>query len=242
MVVSICTLSSRVGLRTRAWISGLLLASSGCVADEPPRPEIRDQVLELAGGSLHVLDRGSRSGPAVLLLHGARFEAETWLELGTLDVLAQAGYRAVALDLPGFGRSGPWGGQEASVIRDVLAGLGLPQAVVVSPSMSGRYSVPWLLESAEHALGFVAVAPVGTEPLIGAPGIRELPTLLLWSTVDPVVAPERAKALQAWFSKAELVWFEGAGHPCYLDDPELFHRSLLAFLSRVGAERSEGGG
>lgn len=37
----------------------------------------------------------------VLLLHGIRFSSENWLNIGTLETLAKAGCRAVAVDLPG---------------------------------------------------------------------------------------------------------------------------------------------
>jgi len=42
---------------------------------------------------------------AVLLLHGARFTSQTWIDLGTVELLARAGHRVVAVDLPGCGAS-----------------------------------------------------------------------------------------------------------------------------------------
>lgn len=40
----------------------------------------------------------------VLLLHGIRFSSDTWLQLRTLATLAENGYQAVAIDLPGKAR------------------------------------------------------------------------------------------------------------------------------------------
>lgn len=51
------------------------------------------RVLEVPGG-----------GPPVLLLHGYADSAETWSEV--LRGLGEAGQRALAVDLPGFGRAG----------------------------------------------------------------------------------------------------------------------------------------
>lgn len=85
----------------------------------------------------------------MLLLHGIRFSSETWQNLGTLHRLAQAGYRAVAIDLPGLGRSkeakapAPIGELvPSSFLAAVVDALDLGPPVVISPSLSGMYSCP----------------------------------------------------------------------------------------------------
>ena len=37
----------------------------------------------------------------VLLLHGAAFTSQNWLDLGTIGLIAAMGHRAVAIDIPG---------------------------------------------------------------------------------------------------------------------------------------------
>ena len=56
-----------------------------------------------------------------------------------------------------------------------------------------------------------------------------LPTLVVWGENDTVTeADVLTKALDG-----RTLILEGAGHACYLDRPEEFHRELLAFLQAL---------
>ena len=41
----------------------------------------------------------------ILLLHGSQFSSTTWINIGTMKLLAASNYRAVAIDLPGKAKS-----------------------------------------------------------------------------------------------------------------------------------------
>ncbi len=63
------------------------------------------EVDDTEGGSLriHYVDEGPRDGEVVLLLHGE--PSWSYLYRTMIPVLTRAGYRCIAPDLPGFGRS-----------------------------------------------------------------------------------------------------------------------------------------
>jgi 3-oxoadipate enol-lactonase len=110
------------------------------------------------------------SGPAVVLLHAGIADRTMWSE--HLEPLADAGYRALALDLSGFGEASVTAGEQAPWL-DVLAtmdALGLPRAALVGNSFGGAV-----------ALRVAAVAPerVSALALISAPapGIEATPEL-----------------------------------------------------------------
>jgi pimeloyl-ACP methyl ester carboxylesterase len=63
------------------------------------------------------------------------------------------------------------------------------------------------------------------------PRTAQIPTLLVWGSLDTAVDPASAAQLQQCFKNCRLVMFEGAGHLPYEEVPEEFNRAVAAFLS-----------
>ncbi len=193
--------------------------------------EGQEDVVEVRGHPIHFLSAGPEVGRPVLLLHGGRFDSDTWHKLGTLDVLAAAGHRVIAIDLPGFGRSPVWKVDRSTFLAELLPVLGVVLPVVVSPSMSGAFSFPLIVGHPEMVGGFVPVAPVGVPEFANKLGKSAVPALIIWGAKDEVIPPSQAGTLAAGFADARTVILPGASHPAYLDAPERFHAELLKFLA-----------
>lgn len=192
--------------------------------------EIESLWTEVGGNRVHYLVAGPEGGRAVVFLHGAAFQAQTWKDIGTLEELAGAGYRAYALDLPGFGESSEARVDPNTWLAELLEQLGVSKPVVVSPSMSGRFSLPLVTSNPERLAGFVAVAPVG----LGRYGDRlkniTVPVLAIWGETDRIVPHTQQELLVELAPDARKVVVAGAGHACYMDDAATFHAELLRFL------------
>ena len=211
----------------------LVLASCGETASPPAASGPTSRMLSVGVDRIHLLEAGDPTAPPIVLLHGAKFSAATWRDLGTLDFLAEHGFHAVAVDLPGFGGSPESSLRPEEFFPDMLAALAMPRPVVVSPSMSGRFSLPTAAAHPELFAGLVAVAPVGVPDHLERLAEGSLPILALWGSADTVVPPAVAEALVARLAAAELVVLPGAGHACYQDAPQPFHDALLRFAKRV---------
>jgi pimeloyl-ACP methyl ester carboxylesterase len=195
-------------------------------------PTIASQYATIQQIRIHYLEAGGSGRPAVLLLHGASFSAQTWQDLGTLSLLAGQGCRAVAADLPGFGQSEPGNPDEPEAfLAELLEQLTIDRPVLVAPSMSGGYSLPLVARHPEKLRGFVAVAPVGIaryEPELAG---NRLPVLAVWGGDDRIVPLEQAERLVRALPKARLVVLENAGHACYLQATAEFHQHLTQFVA-----------
>src|SRR5437763_6467401 len=67
----------------------------------PGMSEIQHSIVESNGIRIHVVEQGR--GPLVLLVHGFPESWYSWRH--QLPALADAGYRAAAIDVRGYGRS-----------------------------------------------------------------------------------------------------------------------------------------
>lgn len=175
----------------------------------------------------------------LLFLHGAAFQSETWSKLGTLHFMANAGYRPIAIDLPG-GKGKTKSFKVSSNDGFLLAvkeafGLQDTPVIIISPSMSGSYSIPLLFSHPEAFKGYVPVAPTST----GSHSHEEyakvkVPTCIIYGEEDKGLGVESLGNLSGIPGSTVHV-LKDAHHPAYLDEPKEFHRILLEFASGLYA-------
>ncbi|MET8749392.1 alpha/beta hydrolase [Streptomyces sp. NPDC004667] len=113
-------------------------AASAVRIDVPGGRKVTHRDVAANGARFHVAECGD--GPLVLLLHG--FPQFWWTWRHQLTALADAGYRAVAMDLRGVGGSDrtPRGYDPANLALDitgVVRSLGEPDAALVGHDLGG---------------------------------------------------------------------------------------------------------
>ena len=205
----------------------LSLLLVGVVTAQTP---ITQHNVKVTGSTLRYLEARPPGPMTVLLLHGGRFTSETWRELGTIATLAEAGHHVIAVDLPGYGSSEASGVARHGYLHQAL-GERWPASrfVIVSPSMSGGFSLPFVARHPDRVAGYVPVAPVGIDDHRAALERVDVPTLVVWGDNDQVIPVSQASVLAEALDGETLI-LAGASHPCYVDRPDEFHRALLDFI------------
>jgi pimeloyl-ACP methyl ester carboxylesterase len=121
------------------------------------------RILTVDGAPVHYLDAGR--GPVILMLHGFGDSSYTWHE--NLDALAGAGFRVVAVDLPGHGRSGLPADLRLSpqALADwtarFLDRLGVEKAVVAGSSLGGNVALALAADHPDRVDRLILLGPLG---------------------------------------------------------------------------------
>ncbi|TNE91001.1 MAG: alpha/beta hydrolase [Deltaproteobacteria bacterium] len=123
------------------------------------------QTIEVDGVTLAYVDSGGE-GRTVVFVHGL----SSWMAFWEYQIpeVSAAGYRVLALDLPGYGMSErpdapytpPW---YASIVAGFLDELEVESAVVVGHSMGGQTALTMALEHPEKVDALALAAPAGFE-------------------------------------------------------------------------------
>ena len=112
-------------------------------------------------------DEGRKDEPPVILIHGAGSNHLVW----PAELRRLAGQRVLAVDLPGHGRSGGVAHQTIASYADqmieLLAALGLFQAVFIGHSMGGAVALDLAVRHPAHVAGLGLIstgAYLGVDP------------------------------------------------------------------------------
>ena len=195
-----------------------------------------------ADGGVVYADVYGEAGRGLVLAHGGRFNKESWQKQAR--AFAEAGFRVLALDFRGYGKSrGP--GQSdpmsAPLHLDVLAAVrylrktGAKTVSVVGGSMGGGAAGDASIASPPGEIDrvvFLGAAPNGpAEKLHSA-------TLFIVARDDASGDGPRLPGIRAQYEKApqpkELIILDGSAHAQFLfqtDQADRVMREILRFLS-----------
>ncbi len=190
--------------------------------------------VEVDGGLITTIRAdGSYAKSTVLFLHGAAYTSQTWVQNEILAAVAAAGIDAIAIDLPGFGTSDRTGLEDEEFLAGLFVALDLDPAttIVISPSMSGGFSLPALRHPFfANLAGYVPVAPVGVNGFTSDGPALDIPALVVWGDGDGGDPQGSAEALASSFNNSTILILPDAGHAAYQQQPELFAQALIDFV------------
>ena len=146
---------------------------------------VSQRFITIASGiRLRVVEAGSVNAPPVVLVHG--WACTPWIFHANIPALAEAGFRVIAVELPGHGLSDKPedpGQYTAESLRDAVIAaldtLGLPVAAIAGHSMGASIAVRVADRIPDRVSAVAMLSPVG---FAGVPGMSLIRALTPRST------------------------------------------------------------
>jgi pimeloyl-ACP methyl ester carboxylesterase len=193
------------------------------------------------GGTVYANDYGAGE-KGVVLAHGGQFNKESWD--AQARTLVAAGFRVLALDFRGYGKSkgpGDASPMDAPLYQDVLAAVRyLKKTGTKSVSVVGASMGAWAAGDASVAskAGEIDRLVFLAEVMDGPIEKLKSPTLFIVARDDANSGGPRLTRIQAQYEKApepkKLIVLEGKAHAQFLfqtDQAERVMREIVEFLT-----------
>jgi pimeloyl-ACP methyl ester carboxylesterase len=177
-----CVNISSSPMKKRYLLAGLTGVVAGAVATKlltrPKDVSWRDSIdliyhpeyswfTRIDGVRIHYQEAGDENAPAIILIHG--FISSTLIWSGTFLPLADAGFRVIAIDLPGFGYSDKPADarytidSQAHAVVSLMDRLGIDTATIVGASYGGAIAATIALDYPERVDRLVLVGAVTSD-------------------------------------------------------------------------------
>ena len=170
----------------------VVLAAAGCAPPGPLAPEVATDAfrVEIAVGAplfatLSYLQAGDSRGTRVILVHGTPGSATAWSDY---VMSPPPGMEVVALDRPGFGRSGPSGAMtsladQAAAVLALMPAHGRP-VLLLGHSLGGPIVARVAADHPERVAGLVLLA-ASLDPALES--IHPMQYVGAWGLVKPLL-------------------------------------------------------
>ena len=179
------------------------------------------------------------SGMPMVLLHGYSFTLDIWREINLFSVLDSKNVPYLALDMP-YGLKSRCSKKtmdpmfNIQLVHHVLDKYSLNhKPLLVGASLGGYISLKYALEYPVSGLILIAPVRVSEERF---KKLRNIPILIIYGSKDKVVDLEELKSFTVSLKNCRLKIYDRAGHPAYLDHPELFKEDVYAFYRAIISE------
>lgn len=172
----------------------------------------------------------------VILLHGTSSTAKDWEQMGTLQLLATWGHRGIALDLPGYGKSTRdvvLPDKRPDFLNSLLSQLQTTQPVIVAPSVSALYVIPYVKANPNKIAAVVGISASfpNNYDIQDLKQIQETKMLIIYGEKD-IFGKKTADVFEN-IPNSQVRMVVAAGSQPHLEQPETFHRILYNFLKHI---------
>ena len=198
--------------------------------------DLHEIKIQTARGEIYGRMSGPASGPLVLGVHGwsQRNGWHTWRAL--MSPLAEAGFRVISVDMPGWGVSPAWEKTpDKTAVAAMLDELETEAEALMGKSWGGGIALDFALTSPGRVRKLILTAPA----FRGEPadlGRLSQPVLMAWAEDDTVIPLSRGEALAEAIPTCALERYPTGGHSAAQNNADDFAPKAVAFLKNQRIE------